>query len=407
MAGYVNDGAWGLQYRSDVLEDTYADRQNMARAADLYNLQAQDPTLARQVAAAQMDQAAAQASAAGATGTPAGSVASLQGLSAAGTNIAGQAAAQAASDSLAARQGAQQAYGQHLQGYLGAEQQGLGYVNLAMQDQQNANLLQQEYLKQQARQQARAAQAQKLESDEEAMVTGAFLSAAGSTVGSMGSSSGGGSDGSSSLSGSDVRMKTGAEADEPGIDRFMRTLTPYSYRYKDPAQDGAAPGPQTGVMAQDLERSAIGRRYVQEGTDGLKRVDYQSMGPVLVASLARLNERLDQVEGRKKPAQHRPAARVSFEDEPLQVAAPEMRGATVIMRPSPGMDRATLEQSIRDYQDRGARRVEVRGWEDPEIAQARAAEATQRHLTMLRRVGDEERQRQANTLALVVPPVGY
>jgi hypothetical protein len=57
------------------------------------------------------------------------------------------------------------------------------------------------------------------------------------------------------------------------------------YDYKDPAN---GEGRRRGVMAQDLERSEVGKVFVREGPDGLKRVDTGGLTLALVAEVARM-----------------------------------------------------------------------------------------------------------------------
>lgn len=59
---------------------------------------------------------------------------------------------------------------------------------------------------------------------------------------------------------------------------------------------GPQPGPQLGIMAQDAEKSKMGKGIVGQTQDGIKTVQNVT-GPIL-ASLARLNERLKGVEGK-------------------------------------------------------------------------------------------------------------
>jgi len=97
---------------------------------------------------------------------------------------------------------------------------------------------------------------------------------------------------------SDERSKTEVAHGDSAVDELLDRIEPYSYRYRDPEMPGAAHGDQYGVMAQDLERSQIGRTLVHGGSDGYRRVDYspRTLGPVVLAGLARLNSRLRDLE---------------------------------------------------------------------------------------------------------------
>ena len=53
---------------------------------------------------------------------------------------------------------------------------------------------------------------------------------------------------------------------------------------------------QLGVMAQDLEKSKLGKEAVHDADIG-KVVDYKDLEPKMLASLAALNQRLKKLEG--------------------------------------------------------------------------------------------------------------
>jgi len=74
---------------------------------------------------------------------------------------------------------------------------------------------------------------------------------------------------------------------------FVDDLEPYQYDYIDQAKHGE--GRHTGVMAQDLEKSSVGRGLVGTGPDNMKTVDYdpKKLGPIMLAALGHLNNRID------------------------------------------------------------------------------------------------------------------
>lgn len=90
---------------------------------------------------------------------------------------------------------------------------------------------------------------------------------------------------------SDESAKGGEHPADVG--EMLDKLKAYTYRYKDPSMAGAAPGRHLGVMAQDLERSPLGARFVQQGDDGVRRVDYGQMAGTQLAATAYLNDRLN------------------------------------------------------------------------------------------------------------------
>lgn len=98
------------------------------------------------------------------------------------------------------------------------------------------------------------------------------------------------------LGASDERLKENVSDAGPAIDRMLSSLAAKSYDYKEPEVDGG--GRRTGVMAQDLEKSDLGERLVMDTARG-KYVNYERALPLLLASAARLSERLDSFENSK------------------------------------------------------------------------------------------------------------
>lgn len=88
---------------------------------------------------------------------------------------------------------------------------------------------------------------------------------------------------------SDKNLKTNIEEVDPH--EMMEGLKGYSYEYKD--GEGMEEGPQVGVMAQDLEE--VAPQAVEETPEG-KAIDYSKMGGPMLAALASLNERIDELE---------------------------------------------------------------------------------------------------------------
>lgn len=95
---------------------------------------------------------------------------------------------------------------------------------------------------------------------------------------------------------SDERAKTGIGDGDDEAEALLEALRAATYRYRDPGAPGAAPGPQLGVMAQDVERAAPG--MVGRDDAGMRRLDGdRSLGPIL-AALANLHGRVRAQEGR-------------------------------------------------------------------------------------------------------------
>lgn len=93
---------------------------------------------------------------------------------------------------------------------------------------------------------------------------------------------------------SDERLKTDIEDAGDDLDSFLDALTTNRYRYKEPKKDGE--GERVSVMAQDLERTAVGKTFVRSTPRG-KQVDYAAGFGVNLASLARLHKRIRKLEG--------------------------------------------------------------------------------------------------------------
>lgn len=96
---------------------------------------------------------------------------------------------------------------------------------------------------------------------------------------------------------SDKKAKKNIESDgvENKIQGMLDKLKAYEYSYRDPELPGRGEGRHTSVMAQDLEKSELGKTAVMETPNG-KMVNYGKLGAINLAGLAMLNERLDQVE---------------------------------------------------------------------------------------------------------------
>lgn len=92
---------------------------------------------------------------------------------------------------------------------------------------------------------------------------------------------------------SDEKKKTNIE--DYSSEEFLDKLKPYTYDYKNPEKDGE--GRQAGVMAQDLEKTEVGKQSVIDTDEG-KMVDYNKLGSTMLASLVELNERLKKLEGK-------------------------------------------------------------------------------------------------------------
>ncbi len=97
---------------------------------------------------------------------------------------------------------------------------------------------------------------------------------------------------------SDKNLKKDIKEGGKDMQTFLNEVSPYTYAYKD-AKFGS--GPQTSVMAQDLEKSKLGKTLVTEGAEG-KMVDYGKGLATMLAATAHLNQRLKEIEANQKAA---------------------------------------------------------------------------------------------------------
>lgn len=99
---------------------------------------------------------------------------------------------------------------------------------------------------------------------------------------------------------SDERQKENVSDAKTDTKKFLDALSAKSYNYKDTSVPGTAEGRRYGIMAQDLEKSEMGKSLVKDGPDGVKRIDTtQGFGAVLAAQ-SELNKRLKALERKKK-----------------------------------------------------------------------------------------------------------
>lgn len=94
-------------------------------------------------------------------------------------------------------------------------------------------------------------------------------------------------------------IKPSSDSGNKMVESFMDALKSYTYEYKNKKNNGKEnpDGKVTSVMAQDLEKSELGKQMVKESPEG-KMVDYaQGMAP-LFAAIAELNSRTKKLEGK-------------------------------------------------------------------------------------------------------------
>jgi len=93
---------------------------------------------------------------------------------------------------------------------------------------------------------------------------------------------------------SDRRLKQDIAGADDDATQFLRALKAYKYKYKD---EKHGKGEQLGIMAQDLEKTRLGRQAVIETSEG-KAVHGAKLAGALAAAAASLDKRLSKVEAR-------------------------------------------------------------------------------------------------------------
>ena len=90
---------------------------------------------------------------------------------------------------------------------------------------------------------------------------------------------------------SDRRAKKKIKPAKTKVQDFLDSLKAYSYEYKKPDSPGARHGEMLGVMAQDLEKTTLGKQFVRDTPHG-KLVDMGQGLAAILASQAYLNDRV-------------------------------------------------------------------------------------------------------------------
>ena len=93
---------------------------------------------------------------------------------------------------------------------------------------------------------------------------------------------------------SDIRAKTHISPGSSEVESFLDALNSYKYEYKDP-NGSDEDGEFVGIMAQDLEKTAMGASFVKDTPDG-KMVDYGHGLAAILASQANIHDRLRTIE---------------------------------------------------------------------------------------------------------------
>lgn len=173
-----------------------------------------------------------------------------------------------------------------------------------VQQQQNREALVQQYMQMglsadQAAYQAAIQQNQfnaKLLADQQGQLLGvgsnsdASAQLLGAGVGAMGAMAG-------AAMASDERAKTEIKDGSKKVESFLEAIGTHSYRYKEPHKPLRGEGEFVSPMAQEIEKTELGKSMVKEAPDGTKIVDYGKSLGAQWAAMAMLFKRIKQLEG--------------------------------------------------------------------------------------------------------------
>lgn len=102
--------------------------------------------------------------------------------------------------------------------------------------------------------------------------------------------------GASLLALSDKDSKENVKPAEKKVKSFLDTISSKEYNYK--PETGEDQGKKVGIIAQDLEKSEMGKNLIVD-KNGQKHVDIQSGFGAMLAAQAELNKRLSKLEKKK------------------------------------------------------------------------------------------------------------
>ena len=95
---------------------------------------------------------------------------------------------------------------------------------------------------------------------------------------------------------SDATSKKNIKNADNQIQNLLDNISAYEFEYKNKKEDGS--GKRLGVMAQDLEKSEMGKELVIDD-NGKKKIDVNKLISTVLASQAHINKRLNKIEGSK------------------------------------------------------------------------------------------------------------
>lgn len=98
---------------------------------------------------------------------------------------------------------------------------------------------------------------------------------------------------------SDKNMKKDVKSAKGSTSKLLDALSSKKFKYKDDKKPGTAPGQRYGIMAQDLEKSEMGKSLVMDTPQGKMIDGGQTLGALLAAN-ADMHKRIKKLEGKGK-----------------------------------------------------------------------------------------------------------
>ncbi len=92
---------------------------------------------------------------------------------------------------------------------------------------------------------------------------------------------------------SDINVKQDIKQGDTQLKEFLDSLGVYDYEYKDPKY---GEGRRISPMAQEIEKTPLGKAAISTNVEGYKIVDYGKLGGTMLASLAMLNHKYNELE---------------------------------------------------------------------------------------------------------------
>lgn len=92
---------------------------------------------------------------------------------------------------------------------------------------------------------------------------------------------------------SDINVKQDIKQGDVQLQEFLDSLGVYDYEYKDPKY---GEGRRISPMAQEIEKTPLGKAAISTNDEGYKIVDYGKLGGTMLASLAMLNHKYNELE---------------------------------------------------------------------------------------------------------------